>query len=343
MSRPQVIAAGLFLTASLIVLLYSVRRDDDLRARGLLELRSGNLAAAESCLEAYLLTHPDDVLCRKQLAESYWLSGNLDRALHHRLVIARKSDDPDRAMRTLAAEAVNARESQLAEAALKELLLGHPNDFAANLALGELYHGLGQNADAIPFIERCITARPDRFESYLLLADVLSDAGRSQEMIGPLEKCISISPENLTAHSNLAYAFQAAGRSEDAIKSARWCLARDPSLSRVRLVLAQALRDKGHHDAALETVQRVQQQEPENLDAMLIESEIKLFRGDRDSVYEKLTGYYEANKYDRRLVTHLMRAAAVNGDRENAKKWQRKLSELIPEPSKDSPQLTGQQ
>lgn len=302
----------------------------DLRTEGLKQLRSGDTVKGTELLEQHLKTDPSDHLVRKQLAENYARQRKTQQSATHLLYLSNEKETAEEALRSLAAMALNTGDNLLAEQALKKLLAILPTDFAANLALGELYFNSGRATDSIPWIEACIKSQPERAASYLLLADALSDAGRTQEMIRPLETCIQLKPDQLAAHANLAYAYYSAGRSDEAIAEAQWCLKVQPDLHRVRLILAQAQRDKGLFDESYENIQTVVQAEPSHLDAVLLESDLLFYRGEGKLVYDKLLPFFDAHPNDRRLVSHLMRGAASNGDREVAKKWQKILADLIP-------------
>lgn len=302
----------------------------DLRTEGLKQLRSGDTIKGTELLEQHLKAEPSDHLVRKQLAENYARQGKSQQSATHLLYLSNEKETAEVALRSLAAMALNAGDTSLAEQALKKLLSIFPTDFAANLALGELYFNSGRVIDSIPLIEACIKAQPERAASYLLLADALSDAGRNQEMISPLETCIQLEPDQLAAHANLAYAYYSAGRSDEAIAEAQWCLKLQPDLHRVRLILAQGQRDNGLFDESYENIKTVVQAEPSNLDAVLLESDLLFYRGEGKLVYDKLLPFFDSYPEDRRLVSHLMRGAASKGDREGAKKWQQILAQLIP-------------
>lgn len=306
-------------------------RPKDIRTQGLKELNSGDAELGESLLEEHLKQHPSDSATRKQLVDNYIRFGPPEKALEHLKVLSTDPQPELEALRMLAALAIKSGDISLAEKTLGQLLKFRSEDFAANLALAELFFNSGRPLDAIPFIEASIKAQPKRAAGYLLLADALGDAGRNQEMIKPLEACLELSPDEFTAHANLAFAYYTAGRSDEAIQHAQWCLARQPGFQKVRLVLAQAERDNGEYDAALLDAEAILASEPHNLDAALLQSDLLFFRGDGRDVYDRLIPFYEQHQESRKLISHLMRAAVAKGDRDKAKHWQKILTDLIPD------------
>ncbi len=78
-------------------------------------------------------------------------------------------------------------------------------------------------------------------------------------------------------------------------------------------------------------LQTVMDAEPDNLDAALLHADLLFFRGDGRLVYDRLIPFYDQHQENRKLITHLMRAAVAKGDREQAQKLQKVLSGLIPE------------
>jgi tetratricopeptide (TPR) repeat protein len=282
----------------------------------------------ESLLEQHLNQNPSDKTIRRQLIDSYTRLGPPEKAIEHLKVLAVEPEFEEDSLRLLAALAIKSSNIALAEESLMQLRKLQPGDFAANLALAELYFNSGRPVDAIPLIEASIKTDPKRSASYLLLADALGEAGRNQEMITPLEACLELTPDEFAAHANLAFAYYTAGRSDEAIFQAQWCLARSPNFNKVRLILAHAQRDKGEHAASLATVVRA---EPENLDTILLQADLVFFGGDGRDVFDRLVPFYEKHRDSRKLISHLMRAAVAKGDREQAKHWQKILSDLIPE------------
>lgn len=309
---------------------YVLHSSIDLRKEGLKHLRDGDAEKGASFLEQHLELEPRDLPARRQLAEHYAREDKQDLAKKHLLLLTEQKDSTEADLRTLSALALRIGDNELAEESLRKLLSNQPQDFSANLALAELYFNTGRAREAVPLAEAAVRIEPDSVESYLLLADSLSEAGRNQEMIQPLEICVRLSPDHLTAHANLAFAFQSAGRSKEAIHEAEWCLQRAPQLLRVRVILAQAQRDTGLFDDAQKNIEAVLAAEPGNLDAALIQADLLSFRGHGERVYDLLLPLYQSHSTDRRLISHLMRAAIAKGDREQANHWKKTLSSLIP-------------
>ncbi len=330
MRRSTIVVATLILLTAVAAFFFWEKTADSVRDEGLLALRRGNFRKAFLQLERHLANERGDDATRSMLADVYRDRQEFTRAVVHYQVLKDVPKFHEPSLRSLAAIGIMTKETTLVESALRGLIRIDPDDYAANLAFAELYFDIGRLQDAIPFAQRCITARPDRAQSYLLFADILGDLNRDQEMVAPLEASIRLDPENMTAHANLAYAHLSAGNTSASMRQAEWCLDRQPDLYSVRLILAKALRDDGDFNLALQHVETVITAEPSNLDAALFEADLLVFIGKGSAVYDKLIGFYEGHADDRQLINHLMRAAAAKGDTQKLHEFRERLSGLIP-------------
>ncbi len=87
-----------------------------------------------------------------------------------------------------------------AAAAFREELAENPNDYAANLALGEILIVSKQYAEAMPLIEAALRLRPESIEARLALGECLSGTGRLPEARERLEAVVQAMPASLQAH-----------------------------------------------------------------------------------------------------------------------------------------------
>ncbi|MCA9086253.1 MAG: tetratricopeptide repeat protein [Planctomycetaceae bacterium] len=308
---------------------------ESLRDLGLQKLKEGDDLHAGTLLEEWLKDHPDDFTVRGLLVDSYRSSGRSQDAIRHLKQLVEAPRNQNRRaehLRILAATASQVDDFLTAEYALKEILKDTPDAYAANLALAELYFRTERSTDALPYIEKSISANPGRAHSYLLMAEALSECGRHVEMVPWLEKCVELEPGLLAARANLAFAYQASGRTSAAIQEAEICLQQDPENVAVQFILAQCLRDEGRSSDSLQIVQSILKTQPMNLDAALLEADLLFFMKRADEAYEHLRPLAEHFPENRPLINHLMRAAALRGDRSSANHWKDVMERLLKAP-----------
>ena len=88
-------------------------------------------------------------------------------------------------------------------AAFRLELAGNPNDYASNLALGQILTVSKQFRDALPLLERALLVRPRSTDTMLALGECLSGTGRLQEARERLEAVTRAVPASLEAHRDL--------------------------------------------------------------------------------------------------------------------------------------------
>ena len=90
-----------------------------------------------------------------------------------------------------------------ATAAFRRELADNPNDYAANLALGQILINSKQYAEALPLIEAALRLRPESIEAELALGECLSGSGKLPEARKQLEAVTRAVPASLQAHRDL--------------------------------------------------------------------------------------------------------------------------------------------
>lgn len=98
---------------------------------------------------------------------------------------------------------LNTGDPDAAAAAFRLELAGNPNDYASNLALGQILTVSKQFRDALPLLERALLVRPRSTDAMLALGDCLSGTGRLQEARERLEAVTRAVPASLEAHRDL--------------------------------------------------------------------------------------------------------------------------------------------
>jgi tetratricopeptide (TPR) repeat protein len=193
--------------------------------------------------------HPDTLLAREKLAESYGLAGRLDDAIsgYERTLVDREQilgpahPDTVAAGRNLAgayhaagrlADAIPLYERVLADR-VAVLGAGHQESLAARSSLARAYLAAGRVDDAITLHKRNLAERervqgpdhPDTLVARAELAEAYRGADRPKDAIALYESVLADRgrvqgpdhPDTLTARANLAYAHRTAGRLKQAM------------------------------------------------------------------------------------------------------------------------------
>ena len=90
-----------------------------------------------------------------------------------------------------------------AAAAFRRELAENPNDYAANLALGQILIVSKKYDEALPLIEAALLRHPESIEAALALGECLSGTGKLQEARERLEAVTRAAPASREAHRDL--------------------------------------------------------------------------------------------------------------------------------------------
>jgi tetratricopeptide (TPR) repeat protein len=90
-----------------------------------------------------------------------------------------------------------------AAAAFRTELASNPNDYAANLALGQILIVSKRYDEAVPLIEAALRRRPESIEAQLALGECLIGTGKLQKARERLEAVTRAVPASLGAHRDL--------------------------------------------------------------------------------------------------------------------------------------------
>lgn len=221
------------------------------------------------------------------------------------------------------------KQDTLAEDALLKLDELRPNDAGVSLSLAELYYRTERFTEALPFAKQATRLQPDRAQSWLLLAEVLDHLNRPGEMLEPLQRAVKLDANLYAARANLAYSYYVSGQLDESKVEALWCLKRHPNDISVRRWLAMALRDGGEHDLALQHINIALENAPGDVDCHIVAADLLLFRRDAQQAYDSLKSLYPMHADRRDFLGSLARAAAMSGRREESRRYQREIVQLI--------------
>ena len=98
---------------------------------------------------------------------------------------------------------LNTGDPDAAAAAFRRELAENPNDYASNLALGQILTVSKHFDDAVPLLQRALLMRPQSADAMLAMGECLSGVGKLQEARERLEAAAQAAPESLEAHQAL--------------------------------------------------------------------------------------------------------------------------------------------
>ncbi len=287
--------------------------------------------ARHKAMKQYLVhlgESPSDWGAHLELAE---LMKPLDSklALKHLQKIPASAPEYPQAIWHIAHIAVVDRQDMLAEEALLKLDQVRPNDPGVALSLAEIYFRAARYSESLPWVQKAVRLQSDRAMTWLLLAEVLDNLKRPGEMLQPLRKAIEQDPDLYPAHANLAFALYYSGELNEAETEARWCLERKPDDIQVRRWLAMILRDRGEYDQAMDQIRQVVEKSPDDVESRIVEADLLLFQRKAEAAYEALIPLYEKHSERRDYLGSLARAAAMSGRRDESRRYQQEIVDLI--------------
>jgi len=149
-------------------------------------LRNGDSAEARFLLGTRLFESGDYPAAVKQLASAIELNHALPQLQSFYGLALLNTGDPE--------AAATAFRRELAE---------NPNDYASNLALGQMLTAAKQWGAAVPLLERALLLRPSSTDAMLALGECLSGIGKLQEARERLETVAQAVPTSIDAHQAL--------------------------------------------------------------------------------------------------------------------------------------------
>ena len=164
-------------------------------------LSRGDTAEARFLLGTRMFESGDYPAAVKQLASAIERNGKLPelQSLYGRALL--NTGDPDGAL-----------------AAFRNELAGNPNDFSANLGIGQILTVRRDFANGTEALRRALLVRPQSTEAQLALAECLSAAGRWHDALAPAKTAVETRPQSSEAHRTLAAIYAGLHESEAAAR-----------------------------------------------------------------------------------------------------------------------------
>jgi eukaryotic-like serine/threonine-protein kinase len=150
-----------------------------------------------------------------------------------------------------------------ATSVLRRVQKEHPDDFWANLVLGNalLFRA---PAEARGYYRTALGSRPAASVGYCAVGDTLRLQGVVDEAVHYYNRSLQLDPQYARGYTNLGLALQTQGKLNDAIANYRKSLDIDPDYTWSYFNLGNALRDNGQLDEAMAQYQKAMSLDPGN-------------------------------------------------------------------------------
>jgi len=217
------------------------------------------------------------------------------------------------------------------ERAEKELLkvsVQSPGYRDVNKLISKVLIATDRPAEAVPAIERHLSANPEDIEAMVLLGKAEAASGKLSEAEGHLKKTLEIDPANNPAKVELAKIYLRIGSVGAAKGLLNQVIEEDPKYVLAYYLLASQERIEGNDDVALGVYARLMKEVPTDIRGPYISGLLYFFRGDREktrAMAEHLAAnqpeqptsqillglsFYLEEQYRDALI-HLQKAAAI--------------------------------
>jgi tetratricopeptide (TPR) repeat protein len=188
------------------------------------------------------------------------------------VALANVINDPDRPQRVANALVLLAviqavqKNDAAALKSLQQAVALAPNHFDAQLSLGRLLFGMGDNTGAIKAFQTAATLQPQNPQVLFFLATTLERSGDSENALTTYRKLVTLHPKIFEGHLGLGVLLLKRGSSdtEEGVKELTRALEINPNVYEARVSLGRALIAIGNPLAALEHLERAAQLAPDN-------------------------------------------------------------------------------
>lgn len=143
------------------------------------------------------------------------------------------------------------RRRQLEEAAMEHRVQKYPDDYAANLDLGELKLSRLDSQGAVSALETAVHVDPRQSQGHNILGAALGRTGRGREAIQEFEIALKIDPANVNARYNLVFGLVKAGRLGDAAGNMEQVVAAFPKDASLHNLWGELLAQEGKYPEAM--------------------------------------------------------------------------------------------
>jgi putative PEP-CTERM system TPR-repeat lipoprotein len=222
-----------------------------------LDLRSGDLAKAETRAKAIAAREPGKAIGHRLVGDAALARGNHPRAIESYRTALAKEASTDGALRLFQAHQ-QAGSASDGVRFLEVWVRDHPKDFLAMRALADGYLQAGDLASAKLWYGRLLARRPD--DPFVLnnLAHVLFRQGDAAAL-GYAERAHKLAPQEAAIQDTLGWMLVQRGQRDAGLRHLREARLRDPKSPEIRYHLAVALAQAGRDKEARSELEPVVQ------------------------------------------------------------------------------------
>ncbi len=200
---------------------------------------------------------------------------------------------------------------------LTRVVAAYPNDFWANIEMGNALLHQSKAAEAAAYYRAALSLRPETVSIHYALGGMYLGLHRWDQCIAEYEQAIRLDPENAWCHNRLGVALQwKGGHDDEAIAQFRKSIRIDPNIGWSHHHLAVSLERKGRFDEAVEEFREAARLLPEKRAEWKRDLRRVLMRQGRGAeAARRLEGGAGGSSDRARRLVRLRRAVPVPGGR----------------------------
>jgi protein O-GlcNAc transferase len=149
----------------------------------------------------------------------------------------------------------------------RKILWQQPQDFNALYLSGTIAYRLGNNSDAIRYLQQTVFLRSDHAEAHKKLGDIFLEQDETEEAITAYQNALKYKPENFDARFNLANLLYQSGDSNGAAVQYEQVIAHNPDFVLAYSNLSAILHTQGKVEAAADYLRRALDIDPDLAEA----------------------------------------------------------------------------
>lgn len=275
--------------AALEPALGSASKDDQLMALlGGVALRKGDFKQGREILQKLLEKNPDAASLKTELAMAFLAQGRPEDAVRELQGIAEGTGGTAQADQLLVIAYLQQKQLAKALDAAKNLARKHPQEAGAHLVLAGVHQLDRQWGEARKALDAALKLQPDNEQALLRLSQVDYADGKIDDAYTRLQAIVKKNPRAVPAYMGLAQIDSQKGRDKEAVQWLEQAANADEAAPMPRMVLARYhLRQKDHF-AAQKVVSQLLAKNPGSQEAMLLDAQVSLAKGDVDVAQQKL-------------------------------------------------------
>ena len=200
---------------------------------------------------------PESVEARQVLAPFLIRAGNSDEAADHLDMIVELSDPPGLGFRRVADLLSTVTDAEAAVALMKQLVVEHEDDGAAQLALARLLARYGRTEEASAAVERAYQLDPDHASAVILKARLRQRMGDVEGALGALEAFLERAPDSGRVRAAYARMLVDTTRYDHARAQFEHLVAEEPQNDDARYGLALLFVQTDQLDEAVQQLERL--------------------------------------------------------------------------------------